>query len=171
IFIHTFNGMSPLHHREPGMVGAAMNLKGVYAEIICDGHHVHPVASNILMNVRGREKVVMVSDCMMAGGMPEGTYQLGEFPVKVKDEMARLESGSLAGSILQLKDAVKNVVEWGIASPEEAIYMASTAPAKSVQLDGECGKIAEGYAADFIVMTPAMDVIATYLDGVCRFQA
>ncbi|QWG44632.1 N-acetylglucosamine-6-phosphate deacetylase [Bacillus mycoides] len=171
IFSHTFNGMSPLHHREPGMVGAAMNLKNVYAEIICDGHHVHPVSSNILMNVRGREKVVMVSDCMMAGGMPEGTYQLGEFPVEVKDGMARLESGSLAGSILQLKDAVKNVVEWGIATPEEAIYMASTAPAKSIQLDGECGKIAEGYDADFIVMTPTMDVTATYLDGICRFQA
>ncbi|WP_264448867.1 N-acetylglucosamine-6-phosphate deacetylase [Bacillus cereus] len=171
IFVHTFNGMSPLHHREPGMVGAAMNLKDVFAEIICDGHHVHPVASNILMNVRGREKIVMVSDCMMAGGMLEGTYQLGEFPVKVKDGMARLESGSLAGSILQLKDAVKNVIEWGIATPEEAIYMASTAPAKSVQIDGECGKIAEGYAADFIVMTPAMDLAATYLDGVCRFQA
>ncbi|ASI77555.1 N-acetylglucosamine-6-phosphate deacetylase [Bacillus cereus group sp. Bc002] len=171
IFVHTFNGMSPLHHREPGMVGAAMNLKDVFAEIICDGHHVHPVALNILMNVRGREKVVMVSDCMMAGGMPEGTYQLGEFPVKVKDGMARLESGSLAGSILQLKDAVKNVVDWGIAAPEQAIYMASTAPAKSIQLDGECGKIAEGYAADFIVLTPAMDLAATYLDGVCRFQA
>ncbi|HDR7487137.1 TPA: N-acetylglucosamine-6-phosphate deacetylase [Bacillus pacificus] len=171
IFVHTFNGMSPLHHREPGMVGAAMNLKDVFAEIICDGHHVHPVALNILMNVRGREKVVMVSDCMMAGGMPEGTYQLGEFPVKVKDGMARLESGSLAGSILQLKDAVKNGVDWGIAAPEQAIYMASTAPAKSIQLDGECGKIAEGYAADFIVLTPAMDLAATYLDGVCRFQA
>ncbi|HDR7896857.1 N-acetylglucosamine-6-phosphate deacetylase [Bacillus pacificus] len=171
IFVHTFNGMSPLHHREPGMVGAAMNLKDVFTEIICDGHHVHPVALNILMNVRGREEVVMVSDCMMAGGMPEGTYQLGEFPVKVKDGMARLESGSLAGSILQLKDAVKNVVDWGIAAPEQAIYMASTAPAKSIQLDGECGKIAEGYAADFIVLTPAMDLAATYLDGVCRFQA
>ena len=171
IFVHTFNGMSPLHHREPGMVGAAMNLKDVFVEIICDGHHVHPVASNILMNVRGRENVVMVSDCMMAGGMSEGTYQLGEFPVKVKDGMARLENGSLAGSILQLKDAVKNVIDWGIAAPEEAIYMASTAPAKSIQLDSECGKIAEGYAADFIVLTPAMELAATYLDGVCRFQA
>ncbi|MFD3445946.1 N-acetylglucosamine-6-phosphate deacetylase [Microbacteriaceae bacterium 4G12] len=170
IFVHTYNGMSPLHHREPGMVGAAMNLKDVFAEIICDGHHVHPVAANILMNARGREKIVMVTDCMMAGGMPDGSYQLGEFPVKVKDEMARLESGSLAGSILQLKDAVKNVVKWGIATPEEAIYMASTAPAKSIQLDSECGKISEGYAADFIVLTPAMDLTATYLDGVCRYQ-
>ncbi|MFJ7724706.1 N-acetylglucosamine-6-phosphate deacetylase [Neobacillus sp. NPDC097160] len=171
IFVHTFNGMSGLHHREPGMVGAAMNLKDVFAEIICDGHHVHPAAANILMNCRGRKKTVMVTDCMMAGGMPEGHYQLGEFPVEVKNGAARLESGSLAGSILQLKDAVKNVVEWGIATPAEAIYMASTAPAKSVQIDDECGKIAEGCAADFIVLTPVLDLTATYLDGVCRYQA
>jgi N-acetylglucosamine-6-phosphate deacetylase len=168
IFVHTFNGMSPLHHREPGMAGAAMNLKDVFAEIICDGHHVHPAAANILMNVRGRDQTVLVTDCMMAGGMPEGNYQLGEFPVEVKEGAARIEGGSLAGSILQLKDAVKNVVDWGIATPEEAIYMASTSPAKSIGLDGECGKIAEGYAADFIVLNPNLELIATYLDGVCR---
>ncbi|WP_045524677.1 N-acetylglucosamine-6-phosphate deacetylase [Neobacillus niacini] len=170
IFVHTFNGMSPLHHREPGMAGAAMNLKDVFAEIICDGHHVHPAAANILMNARGRDQTVMVTDCMMAGGMPEGNYQLGEFPVEVKAGAARIEGGSLAGSILQLKDAVKNVVDWGIATPEEAIYMASTAPAKSIGLDVECGKIAEGYAADFIVLNPDLDLIATYLDGVCRYH-
>jgi N-acetylglucosamine-6-phosphate deacetylase len=171
IFVHTFNGMSGLHHREPGMAGAAMILKDVFAEVICDGHHVHPAAANILMNTRGRDSTVMVTDCMMAGGMPEGNYQLGEFPVDVRDGAARIEGGSLAGSILQLKDAVKNVVEWGIATPEEAIYMASTAPAKSVQLDHECGKITEGYAADFIVLNPALDLIATYMDGICRYQA
>lgn len=170
IFVHTFNGMSPLHHREPGMAGAAMNLKDVFAEIICDGHHVHPVAANILMNARGKDQTVMVTDCMMAGGMPEGNYLLGEFPVEVKAGAARIEGGSLAGSILQLKDAVKNVVNWGIATPEEAIYMASTAPAKSIGLDGECGKIAEGYAADFIVLNPDLELIATYLDGICRYQ-
>lgn len=171
IFVHTFNGMSGLHHREPGMVGAAMSLKDVFAEIICDGHHVHPVAANILMNARGRHSMVMVTDCMMAGGMPEGMYQLGEFPVEVKAGAARMEGGSLAGSILQLKDAVKNVVQWGIATPSEAIFMASTIPAKSVHIDDECGKIAKGYAADFIVLKPSMDLIATYLDGVCRFRA
>lgn len=170
IFVHTFNGMSPLHHREPGMAGAAMNLKDVFAEIICDGHHVHPAAANILMNARGRDKTLLVTDCMMAGGMPEGNYQLGEFPVEVKDGAARIAGGSLAGSILQLKDAVKNVVDWGIATPEEAIYMASIAPAKSIGMDGECGKIAEGYAADFIVLNPDLALIATYLDGVCRYQ-
>ncbi|MED4206350.1 N-acetylglucosamine-6-phosphate deacetylase [Neobacillus mesonae] len=171
IFVHTFNGMSGLHHREPGMAGAAMNLPDVFAEIICDGHHVHPAAANILMNARGRKETVLITDCMMAGGMPEGRYQLGEFPVEVKNGAARLETGSLAGSILQLKDAVKNVVEWGIATPEEAIYMASTAPAKSVGIDGECGKIADGHAADFIVLTPELELIATYLDGKCRYDA
>jgi N-acetylglucosamine-6-phosphate deacetylase len=170
IFIHTFNGMSSLHHREPGMAGAAMNLKDVFAEIICDGHHVHPAAANILMNARGRDQSLLVTDCMMAGGVPEGNYQLGEFPVEVKDGAARIAGGSLAGSILQLKDAVKNVVEWGIATPEEAIYMASTAPAKSIGMAGECGKIAAGYGADFIVLTPDLELIATYLDGVCRYQ-
>ena len=171
IFVHTFNGMSGLHHREPGMAGAAMNLPDVFAEIICDGHHVHPAAANILMNARGRKETVMVTDCMMAGGMPEGHYQLGEFPVEVMDGAARLESGSLAGSIFQLKDAVKNVVAWGIATPEEAIYMASTAPAKSIGMDKECGKIAISHDADFIVLTPELELTATYLDGVCRYQA
>ncbi|WP_223591928.1 N-acetylglucosamine-6-phosphate deacetylase [Neobacillus bataviensis] len=171
IFVHTYNGMSPLHHREPGMAGAAMNLKDVFAELICDGHHVHPAAANILMNVRGRNNTVLVTDCMMAGGMPEGTYQLGEFTAEVKNGAAHLESGSLAGSVLQLNAAVKNVVEWGISTPEEAIYMASMAPAKSIQLDGLCGKIKAGYEADFIVLTPALELTATYLDGVCRYQS
>ncbi|MED1469258.1 N-acetylglucosamine-6-phosphate deacetylase [Bacillus salipaludis] len=171
IFVHTFNGMSGLHHREPGMVGSAMNLPDVFAEIICDGHHVNPAAANILMNARGRKETVLVTDCMMAGGMPDGHYQLGEFPVDVKNGAARLENGSLAGSILQLKQAVKNAVDWGIATPEEAIYMASTAPAKSVGLDEECGMIATGFDADFIVLTPDLNLIATYLNGVRRYQA
>ncbi|MBN8199758.1 MULTISPECIES: N-acetylglucosamine-6-phosphate deacetylase [Bacillaceae] len=171
VFVHTFNGMSSFHHREPGMAGAAMNLPNVFAEIICDGHHVHPAAAAILMNTRGRDQTVLVTDCMMAGGMPEGCYQLGEFRVDVRGGAARLKSGSLAGSILQLIHAVKNAVEWGIAAPEEAIYMASTAPAKSIQLDGECGKIAAGYDADFIVLTPQLELMGTYLNGICRYQA
>lgn len=170
IFVHTFNGMSPLHHREPGMAGAAMNLKDVFAEIICDGHHVHPATANILMNARGRDQTVLVTDCMMAGGMPEGTYQLGEYAVEVIGGAARIAGGSLASSVLQLKDAVKNVVDWGIATPEEAIYMASTAPAKSIGMHGECGRIANGHAADFIVLNPELELIATYLDGACRYH-
>ncbi len=171
VFVHTYNGMRGLNHREPGMVGAAMTLKEVFAELICDGHHVHPKAAEILMDVRGRDHVALITDCMMAGGMPDGNYMLGEFPVVVANGTARLDSGNLAGSILKLKEAIKNVVAWGIATPEEAIMMGSLVPAVSCKIDDKCGSIAPERAADFIVLTPAMDLVATFLDGVCRYEA
>lgn len=172
IFIHTYNGMSPLHHREPGMVGAAMSLKDVFAEVICDGHHVHPIAAKILMDARGRDHTVMVTDCMRAGAMPDGDYTLGDSPVTMLGGVVRLKSNnSLAGSVLQLKDAVKNVVEWEIATPFEAVQMATSVPAQSVGIDDRCGKIAEGRNADFIVLTPQLDLLATYLAGELRYEA
>ncbi|ASW49435.2 N-acetylglucosamine-6-phosphate deacetylase [Streptococcus suis] len=170
IFVHVYNGMSGLHHREPGMVGAALNLKNVYAEMICDGHHVHPAAAEIVVKARGAEETVLITDCMRAGGMGEGESRLGEFEVVVKDGTARLkESGSLAGSILELIEAVQNVVKWGLVSLPDALRMASLAPASSVNIDHICGRIAEGRAADFIVVDDAGRLQATYLDGVKRF--
>ncbi|HEL2038267.1 TPA: N-acetylglucosamine-6-phosphate deacetylase [Streptococcus suis] len=170
IFVHVYDGMSGLHHREPGMVGAALNLKNVYAEMICDGHHVHPVAAEIVVKARGAEETVLITDCMRAGGMGEGESRLGEFEVVVKDGTARLkESGSLAGSILELIEAVQNVVKWGLVSLPDALRMASLAPARSVNIDHICGRIAEGRAADFIVVDDAGRLQATYLDGVKRF--
>lgn len=171
IFVHTYNGMRGLHHREPGMVGAAMHLPDVFAECICDGEHVNPVSAAILMDVRGRDETVLITDCMMAGGMPEGAYKLGEFDVTVKDGTARLQSGNLAGSILQLKNAVKNVVDWKIATPEEALRMASEVPAKSVGLEGVCGALKVGHAADFVVFDEDMNLVRTYLDGTLRYQS
>lgn len=172
IFIHTYNGMSGLHHRNPGMVGAALALDNVYAEVICDGYHVHPAAAKVVKKARGAEEMVLVTDCMRAGGQGEGHSTLGEFDVVVKDGQARLaDSGNLAGSILELKDSVKNVVKWGIATPEEAIRMASLAPAKSVEIDHLCGQIAPGLEADFIVLNDELELLATYLDGEKRYQA
>lgn len=165
IFVHVYNGMSGLHHRNPGMVGAAMSTDS-YGELICDGHHVNPNAANILMNAKGRDRIALITDCMSAGGMPEGDYKLGEFPVIVKDGTARLkDSGNLAGSILRLKEAVKNVVEWEIADVFEAIQMASLIPAKSLGIDNVCGKLHEGYDADFIVLDENLDLKATFLNG------
>ena len=92
-------------------------------------------------------------------------YKLGEFDVKVEGGTARLESGSLAGSVLKLNQAVKNVVDWDIATKFEAVQMASLIPARSVGIDDVCGKVAEGYAADFNLLTDEMDVVQTYLDG------
>lgn len=165
IFVHVFNGMSGLHHRKPGMVGAAMNSEAI-GELICDGHHVNPVSANILMDVKGRDKIALITDCMSAGGMADGDYMLGEFPVVVEKGTARLkDSGNLAGSILKLKDAVKNVVDWDIADVFEAIQMASLVPAKSVGIDDVCGKLKVGYEADFIVLDQDLELRATYLNG------
>ena len=170
IFVHVYNGMSGLHHREPGMVGAALNLKKVYAEMICDGHHVHPAAAEVVIKARGPEETVLITDCMRAGGMGEGLSRLGEFEVVVKDGTARLkDSGSLAGSILELTEAVQNVLAWGLVTLPDALRMASLAPAKSVGIDHVCGLIAEGRAADLIVVDDAGQLIATYLDGQKRF--
>lgn len=171
IFVHTFNGMSGLHHREPGMVGAAMATDAI-SELICDGHHVNPNAAGILMNTKGRDKIALITDCMSAGGMADGDYKLGEFPVRVENGTARLkDGGSLAGSILKLKDGVKNVVDWEIADIFEAIQMASLVPAKSVGIDNICGKLHEGYAADFIVLDYDMNLKATYLNGEAAYKA
>lgn len=170
IFVHVYNGMSGLHHREPGMVGAALNLKNVYAELICDGHHVHPAAAEIVVKARGAGETVLITDCMRAGGMGEGPSRLGEFEVVVKDGTARLkDSGSLAGSILELIQAVQHVVKWGLVSLPDAIRMASLAPAKSVGIDHVCGQIAEGRAADFILVDDKGKLHATYLNGQKRF--
>ena len=171
VFVHAYNGMRGLNHREPGMVGAMMALEGIYAELICDGHHVHPAAAKALMNACGREHIVLITDCMMAGGMQEGQYMLGEFPVTVKEGTARLADGSLAGSVLQLKDAIKNVVNWGIMKPEEAIRSATFVAAKSCQIEDVCGSIEKGRAADFVVFDEEMNLEATYLDGICRFRS
>lgn len=170
VFVHAYNGMRGLNHREPGMVGALMSLNHVFSELICDGHHVHPNAADILMEKAGHDHVALITDCMMAGGMPDGNYNLGEFPVVVKDGTARLETGNLAGSILKLKEAIKNVVDWEIATPEQAIMMATLVPAVSCKIDDQCGMIAKGRDADFIVLEPTMELAATYLDGVERYR-
>lgn len=171
IFVHTYNGMSGLNHREPGMVGAAMNTLESTAELICDGHHVHPAAANALIKVKTPEKIALITDCMRAGGMPDGDYVLGEFPVVVKDGAARLKEGnSLAGSILELFTGVKNVIKWDLATIEEAIMMASYVPAASVGIQDQCGSIQPGHDADFLVISPEIELLETYLDGRSVYQ-
>ena len=166
IFVHTYNAMSPLHHRNPGMVGAAFTHDESYAELICDGHHVHPAAADVLMRCKGYEKIVLITDCMMAGGMKDGEYKLGEFEVYVGDGTARLKEGNLAGSILKLKDGIKNIINWGLATPFEAIQMASLMPAKSVGIDDVCGKIDIGRDADFaIINSETYDIEAVMSSG------
>lgn len=169
IFVHTYNGMSPLAGRAPGMVGAALATENTFAELICDGCHVHPACAKIVMRAKSRSNTVLITDCMMAGGMPEGNYKLGEFDVIVDKTTARLESGSLAGSILRLCDAVKNVVEWGIAEAHDAVNMASIVPARSLGMEERIGSIAPGKAADLNILDGDLNLLETYIDGERRF--
>jgi len=168
IFVHTYNAMSPLHHRNPGMVGASLTTD-TFNEVICDGHHVHPGAVEVILRAKSPDKTVLITDCMMAGGMKDGDYKLGEFDVKVEKGTARLSSGSLAGSILSLSQAVKNVYEWGLVSKLEAVKMASLIPAKSVGIDDKIGSIAIGKCADINILDDNLNVLEVFIDGDKKF--
>lgn len=171
IFTHTFNGMPDPKHHGATIANAAMALNNIIAELICDGHHVEEAMVRSLINAIGPEHIALITDCMEAGMMPDGDYMLGELPVYVRDGMARLvQDNSLAGSVLALKDAVKNIVDWNIVTPEKAIMMASYVPANSMHMLADCGSIKPDKDADFIVLNPDMTLVETYLDGESRYQ-
>ena len=166
-FVHTYNGQRGLHHREPGVVGAAMTTPNTYAELICDGKHVNPTAMKALVSAKGWQHTVLITDCLGCGGMPEGTYQSGGLEVVMKDNLCWLADGSaIAGSVLTLAEGVKNVVDWGIASAEEAVRMATEVPARSAHIDDRCGSIKPGRNADFVVFNPNLTLVETYVGGV-----
>lgn len=169
-FIHVYNGMSGLHHRNPGLVGCAMSTCNTFGELICDGMHVNPAAIAAVVRAKGYEHVPLVTDCLRCGGMPEGDYMLGDFPIRMQDNLAHLilddgSLGSIAGSVLTLQQAVKNLVNWNIVSAEQAIRMASEVSAKSSGIDDVCGSILPGRRADFNILDDDMTVCATYIEG------
>ncbi len=139
---HLFNAQTPLHHREPGVPGATLTDSRLYAELICDGIHLHPDIIRLTWLCKGREKAILVTDAMEAAGMPDGTYSLGGQTVHVKDGAARLSSGTLAGSTLTMPKGFQNLIHIGIP-PEDAVYMATQGPAESI---GEklAGRIVKG---------------------------
>lgn len=162
---HTYNAMTPLHHRKPGVVGLAMDEKDIYAELILDGHHVEAVSARILYHAKGQDHLVLITDSMEASMKEPGTYQLGGQKVYVKDGTARLEDGTLAGSILCLNEAVKNAVEFFNIPLYTAIKCASLNPARSIGLDQEIGSIQVGKKADLIFMNDRYEVIHSFIDG------
>jgi N-acetylglucosamine-6-phosphate deacetylase len=168
IAIHTYNAMSALNHREPGMVGAAMTNENLYAEIICDLVHVHPDAVKILIKARGPENVILITDCMSAGGLADGEYTLGELPVFVKDGECRLKDGTLAGSTARLIDCVKNARESAGVSLEDAVTMATATPAKAMGIFDRAGSLEEGKQADIIAIDENYNVRFVMVDGTVK---
>ena len=170
-FVHTYNGMRGLHHREPGLLGAAMETPETYAELICDGRHVQPGALNVLIRAKGWQHVVLITDCLGCGGLPEGHYTSGGLPVVMKGGLCYLENpdgstGNIAGSVLTLAKGVKNIVDWDLVSAEQAIRMATEIPARSARIDDRCGSIKPGRDADFVVFDHELNLRETYLGGV-----
>ena len=147
-----------------------MASRDTVAELICDGLHVSPGAVAALVAAKGWSHVALVSDCLRCGGMPEGDYVLGDFPIRLAGGVARLVGedgsvGNIAGSVLTLDQAVRNVVGWGVATAEQAIRMATEVPARSSGIDDCCGSLRMGRDADFNVLSPGLEVLETYLGG------
>lgn len=161
---HTYNAMTPLTHRNPGVVGAIMSHDQVYAELILDGIHVSFPAAKVLLKAKGLDKVMLITDSIEASGLPDGQYKLGNQPVYVKDNAARLKDGTLAGSILALNDAVKNAYKNLDLTIYEAVNLASYNPAKNLNLI-DLGEIAVNKTADIIVFDDDIRVDFAMVDG------
>lgn len=158
---HTFNAMPPLLHRAPGPIGAAVE-RGIYAQLICDGIHVHKAAVLALYRMFSSERLVLISDSIRAAGMPDGQYELGGQNMTVKDGIARTIDGHLAGSTAHLLDCVKTAISFGI--PEtEAFRMASTTPA--TLLGVKKGKIEPGYDADILIVNDDLEPYRVIIGG------
>lgn len=149
--VHCFNGMSGLHHREPGMVGAALTHPRAWLELIADGHHLHPTVLRLCHCCAGA-RLLLITDAMRAAGMPDGHYQLGEYQVEMKEGVVRTAQGGLAGSTLSLLGAVRNMV-WLAGVPlADAISQASLAPARWLGIDDRLGSLAVGKQANLLAL-------------------
>lgn len=168
--VHLFNGMSGLHHREPGCCGAVL-YHDMLAELIADGIHVNPVMMQLAYRMKGYEKIALITDCMRAGGLDDGKYQLGAQLVNVKNGEARTDDGSLAGSTCSLDQAVRNMVQTSGVPKWEAVQMASAVPAQYLGLADRMGAIAVGMDANLTIMNQALEVKGTLVKGQWAYQA
>jgi N-acetylglucosamine-6-phosphate deacetylase len=166
---HLFNAMSPLHHRAPGAVGAALADDRITIMLIADGVHVHPAALNVALRSKGSDRVALVTDAIAAAGAPPGRYALAGVEVISDGQTARLADGTLAGSTLTLDRAVRMMAGVAGARLEDALAMASSVPAAAVGL-ADVGRIAVGQLADLALWSAAMEVTATIVGGQVAFR-
>lgn len=161
---HMYNAMPPIHHRKPGVIGAASENDRVRAEIISDGMHVHPSSVRMAFKLFGAERMCLVSDSLRCCGMPDGEYEIGGQRAFLKDCVARLEDGTIAGSATNLFQCMRKAISFGIA-PETAVRAASYNPACAIGFENEVGSIAEGKLADFVVCDADFNPMSVYIGG------
>jgi N-acetylglucosamine-6-phosphate deacetylase len=161
---HTFNAMRPLDHREPGILAEVLTDDQLSADIIVDGIHVTPSVVEIFLRAKGIEGSVLITDATAAAGMPEGRYQLGTMMVDVKNGMCTID-GKLAGSVLTMDRAVRNVMEFGSWSLRDAVRAATLNPARAAGLTRRYGSLASGAEASFTVLSSSGEVRKTIVRG------
>lgn len=161
---HLYNAMPPFLHRAPGVIGAAADREETEVELICDGIHVHPAVVRSTFKVFGDERIVLISDSMMAAGMRDGAYTLGWQKVLVKGKNAVLKDGTIAGSVSNLYDCMLMAVSMGIPK-ESAIRAATFNPAKSIGIDNEYGTLESGKAADILVTDLDLNLCEVFKSG------
>ncbi len=162
-FTHLFNAMTPLNHRLPGAVGAALASEA-YCELIADTIHVHPGIFSLVAKAK-KNKLILITDSMRAAGMPDGDYTLGGQAVTVKNSECRLADGTLAGSVLKLNKALSNMAEHTSLPLNEIVAMASLDPARAIGADKERGSLGEGKRADIVLCDEKFNVFSTYIGG------
>ncbi len=161
---HLFNAMSPLNHRAPGVPGAALARKDLFVEMICDTFHVHPALFGPVLAAKG-DHLVLITDCLSAGGLPDGQYTLGGADVIRKGIECRLRDGTIAGSVLTLNRAVANLMKYAGAPVEQAVHLASLSPARAIGVDGRKGSLEPGKDADVWLADERMNALAVFLRG------
>jgi N-acetylglucosamine-6-phosphate deacetylase len=163
---HLYNGMSSFGHREPNVVGAALDNETAFAEIVCDGVHLHPASVRIALRALGGRRLILISDSMMATGLSDGVYELGGLSVRVTGKEARLIVGNnIAGSASNLMDCLRIAVKTVGIPLAEAVRCASGNPARMLGIDGERGSISEGMAADLVLLDNELNVKAVFVRG------
>lgn len=165
---HTFNAMRPLDHRRPGLLGAILTDPGVSADIIADGIHLDPSVVQLFLRAKGTKAAVLITDAISATGMPEGRYRLGSLEVEVRGNECTSD-GKLAGSVLRLDRAVRNVMQFAGWKLQEAVQLASANPASAIG-EKDRGVIAPGADADLVVLSPQGDVQETIIGGTVSGQ-
>ncbi|KIM06933.1 MAG: N-acetylglucosamine-6-phosphate deacetylase [Sulfurovum sp. FS06-10] len=164
---HLFNAMNPLHHREPGIVGAVLANNSISCDVIADLIHIHPAFFNLVYTLK-QEQLLLITDAMRAGCMKCGTYTLGGQKVIVKEGEARLEDGTLAGSVLKFNEALKNFYNHSEIKLPELIAMVTKLPAQKLGL--EIGELKEDYPADLVLFDEAFKVLKVFVDGELRYS-
>lgn len=166
---HVYNGMTPYHHRKPGLVGTALRVRDIYGEIICDGCHSHLAALNNFFTAKGRDYSIMISDSLRAKHCPPGgNYELGGHPIEIgEDGLARLKgTDTIAGSTLNINKGLRILVEEAMVPFDAALNSCTINPARVLRVDDRKGKLTAGYDADIVVLEDDYAVAQTYCKGI-----